>query len=234
MKILAVSDQVVGQLTASVVSERFRDVDVILSCGDLPLDYMEYLVTRIGKGTLYYVNGNHVQKQVLQSDGTRKTEAEGCTNLHRRVVNHKGLLIGGLEGSMEYNNGPHQYSELHMRALARTMAPALLYNRLRYGRDIDIMISHAPPRGIHDQPDRCHRGFGTFLRFIRRHRPLYWLHGHIHIYRPDTVRVTRYLDTTVMNVFGYQLIEIDEAALARRRRPRLPSRDTTSPTQPGG
>jgi hypothetical protein len=229
-----VSDQVVGQLTASVTPERFHDVDVILSCGDLPLDYMEYLVTRIGKGTLFYVNGNHVQKQVLQTNGTFKTEAEGCINIHRRIVNHKGLLIGGLEGSMEYNQGPHQYSELHMRALARMMGPALLYNRLRYGRDVDIMISHAAPRGIHDEPDRCHRGFRTFLRFMRRHRPLYWLHGHIHIYRPDTVRVTRYLDTTVVNAFEYQLIEIDEAELSRRRRRRLPDQDDTPTDQPGG
>jgi len=82
------------------------------------------------------------------------------------------------------------------------------------------MISHAPPLGIHDQPDRCHRGFGAFVGFMQRYRPLFWLHGHIHLYLPNAPRVSRYLDTTVMNVFGYQLITIDDALLAARARRR--------------
>jgi Icc-related predicted phosphoesterase len=161
-----------------------------------------------------------VQKNVLLADGSRKSEPEGCINLHRRVVNYHGLLVGGLEGSMVYNKGEHQYSEMQMALYARWMAPALALNRLRYGRGVDIMISHAAPKGIHDQPDRCHQGFGAFLGMMRRYHPLYWLHGHIHIYRQDAVRVTRYLDTTVMNVYEYQLIEIDDALLAARAKRR--------------
>jgi len=121
---------------------------------------------------------------------------------------------------MLYNRGAHQYSELQMALLARAMAPRLALNRLRYGRGVDIMISHAAPKGIHDEPDLCHQGFAAFLGMMRRHRPLYWLHGHIHLYRQDTVRVTRYLDTTVMNVYEHQLIEIDDALLAARARRR--------------
>ncbi|MEN6478372.1 MAG: metallophosphoesterase [Anaerolineales bacterium] len=223
MKILAVSDTVSGQLTASVIPERFRNVDLVLCCGDLPLDYMEHLVDCIGKGTLFYVNGNHVQKGVLQADGSQKLDAEGCIDIHRRIVNYKGLLIGGLEGSMAYNRGPHQYSEFHMSLVALSLVPKLLLNRLRYGRSVDIMISHAPPRGIHDQPDRCHTGFGVFLRLMRRYRPRYWLHGHVHLYRQDAVRTTRYLDTTVTNVYGFQLIEIDDALLTSSRRQRRAS-----------
>ena len=220
MKILAVSDAVAGQLTASAIPKRFQDVDLVLSCGDLPLDYMEHLVCRIGRGTLFYVNGNHVQKDVLLANGSRKSEPEGCINLHRRVVNYRGLLVGGLEGSMKYNSGAHQYSELQMSTNALMMLPTLGLNRLRYGRGVDVMISHAAPRGIHDEPDLCHQGFGAFLGMMRRHRPLYWLHGHIHIYRQDTVRVTRYLDTTVVNAYEYQLIEIDDALLAARAKRR--------------
>ena len=47
--------------------------------------------------------------------------------------------------------------------------------------------------GIHDQPDRCHRGFEVFRWFLRTFRPRYHLHGHVHVYDNRTVTETRYL-----------------------------------------
>jgi len=58
MKILAISDIVVPQLYTEQIPERFLDVDLVLSCGDLPYEYLEYIVTRLGK-PLFYVRGNH-------------------------------------------------------------------------------------------------------------------------------------------------------------------------------
>ena len=210
MKILALSDEVVPQLQVLELPERFLDVDLILSCGDLPFDYLEYVVTRLGK-PLYYVFGNHAPGDcgIICADGSSKHAPEGCSNLHGRVVNHKGLLIGGLEGSLSYNNAPHQYSQRQMAWLAFRMAPQLWLNKLRYGRALDILITHAPPWHIHDEPDLPHQGFKAFLPFMQRHRPRYLIHGHIHIYRPDTPRCTKYEDTTVINAFGYQLLEIE-------------------------
>ena len=58
MKILAVSDQVVERLYTLSSSGHFQDVELILGCGDLPYDYLEYLVT-IFNVPMFYVPGNH-------------------------------------------------------------------------------------------------------------------------------------------------------------------------------
>jgi len=166
------------------------------------------VVTMLGK-PLYYVLGNHAQSLISSQDGSVRTEPEGCINLHRRVVAYKGLRLAGLEGSMRYRPGPHQFTQLQMEMLAAKMAPKLLPHRWRTGRGVDILITHAAPQGIHDADDLCHQGFRAFLWLMDAFKPRYLIHGHIHLYRQDAPRVTRYGDTLVLNTFGYQIIDID-------------------------
>ncbi|MGH2523518.1 MAG: metallophosphoesterase, partial [Anaerolineales bacterium] len=95
--------------------------------------------------------------------------------------------------------------EMMGRALG--LAPALLSNRLRFGRYLDILVTHAPPRGIHDGPDLAHTGFDAFCRVMDVCQPHFLLHGHSHVYRSDVVTTTRYKNTEVLNVYPYRLIE---------------------------
>lgn len=222
MKILTLSDTVVSLVHSTKMAERFRGIDLVLSCGDLPYDYLEFVVTMLNK-PLYYVLGNHAQPHIINSDGTLTTAPGGCTNLHMRTIVHNGLIIGGLEGSMRYRPGDHQYTQSEMRVNMWRMAPRLWANRLRYGRPIDILITHAPPRDIHDGQDLCHQGFDAFLEFMDRHQPLYLIHGHTHLYRQDAQRITQYGRTTVLNTYGYQVIEIDETALEPSNKGKHPS-----------
>jgi uncharacterized protein len=208
MKILTLSDVVDDRVYSPSIRDRFGDVDLILSCGDLPFEYLEFIVTMLGK-PLFYVLGNHAQSLISSRDGSVKTEPEGCINLHGRVVTYKGLRLAGLEGSMRYRPGPHQFTQFQMHLLAAKMAPRLLPHRWRTGRGLDILITHAAPQGIHDADDLCHQGFGAFLWMMDAFRPSYLIHGHIHLYRQDAPRVTRYGDTLVVNTFGYQLIDVD-------------------------
>lgn len=215
MKILAVADEVDQRLYGPALRQRFSDVDLVVSCGDLPIYYLEFIVSTLDV-PLLYVRGNHAPEQ-MSATGEVKTEPEGCINIDGRVVRSKGLLIGGLEGSMRYSDGPHQYSERQMRLKALRMYPRLHLNKWRYGRYLDILVTHAAPQGIHDSEDLCHIGFGTFVDFMRRFRPRYLLHGHIHVYTPNVVTETRFEDTIVLNAFRYRLVEFDEAPAPRAR-----------------
>ena len=58
MKILAVSDEESDVLWGERVREIAQGVDVIISCGDLRNDYLEFLLTMIN-APLLYVFGNH-------------------------------------------------------------------------------------------------------------------------------------------------------------------------------
>ena len=86
-----------------------------------------------------------------------------------------------------------------------------MFNKLRYGRYLDVMLAHAPPFGIHNGPDFPHRGFKVFLSFMRRFEPRYLLHGHIHLsYGFGSVTETRFHNTTVLNTAGYRLMQIED------------------------
>jgi Icc-related predicted phosphoesterase len=209
LKILAVSDRVLDLLYSSSVHERFPDVELIVGCGDLPYYYLDFLISALDV-PLVYVHGNHDGGAQYTADRGLITGVDGGDEIHCRTINIKGLLLAGLGGSMRYRpRAPHMYSEAEMRAQLARLVPRLLWNRQKYGRYLDILVTHSPPFGIHDRQDLPHTGFKVFLTFMRLFKPRYLLHGHIHIYRQDHPRITQYEETTVVNVFPYRIMDIE-------------------------
>jgi uncharacterized protein len=213
IKILTISDKVDPLIYSPAIKRLYGDVGLVLGCGDLPYYYLEFVVSMLG-GPVFYVIGNHAN--AVRKRWAPREEWEypgGCENLDGRVVRYRKLLIAGLEGSMRYNDNPeYQYTEREMMHKVWRLAPALALNRLRYGRYLDILITHAPPAGIHDKPDRCHQGFPAFLTLMDWFRPRYLVHGHIHVYGPEETTTT-YGHTQVINTYGHRVLEIDERHL---------------------
>src|SRR5256714_6452114 len=208
--ILAISDEVDPLVYSDHVRERFQHVDLVLSCGDLPYSYLDYIVSMLDV-PLFGVRGNHDCGQGFAGAAGESFAWNGA-NLHGRVVRSQGLLLAGLEGSRCYNYGPCQYSEAGMLLQVARLAPRLLANKARYGRYLDILVTHAPPRFIHDQEDRPHQGFNVFRWFLKTFKPRYHLHGHIHIYDNRTVTRTRFHETEVLNTYPYREIKVGVAA----------------------
>jgi Icc-related predicted phosphoesterase len=211
MRILVVSDAVREVLHSPAVRSQCAGVELILSCGDLPADYLEYLVTFLNV-PLLYVHGNH-DRPVYREEGMIAEGPQGGENVDARVkrvafASGDHLIVAGLEGSRFYNGGPHQYTEWQMRAKARRLALRLAASRARHRHGLDVLITHAAPAGIHDGADRAHQGFRTFRRIIERWQPRWALHGHVHpSYGYDTKPRT-IGRTTVVSVFGYEILEI--------------------------
>jgi uncharacterized protein len=197
LKLLCLADTVEACLYDRFDHGRFGDVDLVLSCGDLPPEYLSFLVSATG-GPVYYVRGNH--------DIRYDTKPPlGAMDLHGRVVDHQGIRILGLEGSRWYNGGPNQYTDSQMKAMIRKLWP-----RLWFRKPVDIIFTHAPPRGVNDREDLCHRGFRCFGRLIEQLRPRYFIHGHIHgPFDSLDARTTQVDATRVINAYGHVLLEID-------------------------
>lgn len=207
MRILAVSDRVLDQLYCSDVRTKYPGIDLIIGCGDLPFYYLEFLVSALDS-TLFYVLGNHDGGPQYTVGGKILTKAQGGTDIHRRIINHSGLLIGGLEGSMRYRPAASfMYTEGEMAWNVMSMVPQLMWNRWRHGRSLDILVTHSPPFQIHDGSDIAHTGFKIFRSLMRWFQPKYLLHGHMHVYRNDVPRVTKFHQTTVINVYPYRVFE---------------------------
>lgn len=209
MNILALSDIEVDMIYSPLVTQRFKEVDLVIGCGDLPYYYLEYIISMLNT-RLYYVRGNHAPRFMEEGDEYERAEPWGGIDLHRKVTRDpSGLLMAGIEGSLKYNKGSYQYTQREMWMNVFSMAPQLMLNRVRFGRYLDILVTHAPPWGIHDKDDLPHQGIKALRWMMRVFKPAYALHGHIHIYKQYDVTETVYCDTRVINTYGYKLISFD-------------------------
>jgi Icc-related predicted phosphoesterase len=199
MKILTVSDYVEPKLYQQFDAQTFTHIDLILSCGDLPPEYLAFLAKALN-APLYYVRGNHDIRYGYKTP-------PGCMDLNGRIDQFKGISFLGLEGSRWYNGGPHQYKERQMRAMVRKLRPKIWW----HGK-VDVILTHAPPWQIHDAEDECHRGFKVFRWLIEHYTPRYFIHGHIHAQFNDPAeRITVVNQTKVVNSYGYWIFEINPA-----------------------
>lgn len=226
MKILCVADETDPLVYSPSCKRLFGDCEFVISAGDLPLRYYDYIMTIMGKD-LYYVYGNHNLEQFKEN--VLKVQTPSHNPFNSAFTSHFGgdliegkciydkrrdLIIMGLGGSMLYNNGLSQYSEKQMRWRINKLIPRLLYNKKKYGRYVDILVTHAPVFGMGDGVDICHRGFECFKTFIDKYRPKYLLHGHVHLFDENENRFYQYGDTTIINV--YKSFVIDDSTLGRK------------------
>lgn len=218
--LLCIADAVNPLVYTNSIRERFKHINIILSAGDLNLDYYGFIVSSLNK-PLYFVFGNHNLKRYrffrrgvnsLYTHTSEQFQSIGGSYIGGRVVTDgkSSLLVAGLGGTRRYNGGANQYSEFEMLLNIAQLFPRLLWNRIIHGRFLDILLTHAPPRLINDREDPCHKGFKVFRWFLRRFKPLCQIHGHIHLYDLNAPRVTKYHQTTVINVYGYYILELEK------------------------
>lgn len=219
MKLLAVSDTVLPQLYDSEVRKRHPDIDILIGCGDLPYYYLDFLISAMDV-PLLYVLGNHDSDKQYTADRGMISGVQGGINLHGRSLMVKGVIFAGLQGSMRYHpRKPLMYTEQEMRFEVARLIRTLWWNRFRYGRALDVLVTHSPAHGIHDAEDLAHTGFKILLWVMRRFRPKYMLHGHLHRYRPNKRFITRYHNTTVINVYPRYILDLDAAQPSAERSP---------------
>lgn len=200
VKILCVSDLASPQLeNAAHLRRRYYDIDLVVSCGDLPSAYLDF-ITSVLSVPLFYVRGNH--------DTMYDERPPGGDDLHQRILTYKGITFVGLEGSMRYNEAPVQYTEGEMSWKVSRLFVPLKISASQH-RKVDIFVTHSPPRGIHDLPDKPHTGFKSFLRFMDWYQPRYLLHGHVHNYDNRAETETSYKQTQVINVYPFKALEIE-------------------------
>lgn len=198
MRILAIADEVSPYFYDFYTPGRLAEFDLILSCGDLPKQYLEFLVT-MARCPLLYVPGNHDESYVT-------APPEGCHCVDGKLHVQNGLRILGLGGAYRYREGPYLYTERQMARRVRRLKGAI-----RRAEGFDLLLTHAPARGLNDMDTMSHRGFQCFRELLEEYRPAHFLHGHIHQnYGVNVPRITTFGETEVINACGHYAFTISD------------------------
>ncbi|MBN1680633.1 MAG: metallophosphoesterase [Anaerolineae bacterium] len=215
MKVLAVSDIALPHMrNPDYLRRTYGDVDLLVSCGDMSVGYLDVIGSTLNL-PLFFVRGNH---DTGYQDMRLKAEYPDCNNhvpggdnLHLRIQSYNRFTFAGLEGSINYNNGPVQYTQHEMWLNVLRLLPHLLLRRLFNGHGVDVMVTHSPPWGIHDIPDDyAHRGFKSFLMLMRWAQPRFLIHGHVDTWDQRMVTKTVFHNTQVININPVKTLVLDK------------------------
>ncbi len=185
MKALVLADKTPG--IDYVETVRKEHIEIIVTLGDFMREQLLGLekITDIPKIGIY---GNH-------DSGTYMPEL-GIKNLHQATWEYHGLTFAGLQGCVRYKSNP--------QAIMYTQEE--VWEILKNYPQVDIFITHCPPRGINDEEENAHQGFDALLDYIDRKPPKTLLHGHT--YPEDSKLITQHGPTKIQYVSGYRIIEL--------------------------
>lgn len=205
-RILALADELDASLESEETRTRIGAVDLIVGCGDLPVDYLRFVTDAFETVPLAYVRGNH--------DVGGDWETGDATELHLpeplpdgRLWTDGQITIIGFSGIPRHGGG----NGLQVGSMTRIgqVLGAWVRVVLRPKHRPTLLVSHVAPRGINDGPDPIHRGSRALRWLAGQLRPPLWLHGH-------TTLLTRRLEdrsvrrgpTLFYNVAGAVLVEL--------------------------
>ena len=190
MRILLLADEESKYLWDYYEKSKLENLDLIISCGDLKPEYLEFLVT-FAHCPLLYVHGNHDTKY-------QQHAPEGCICIDDALFTYQGIRILGLGGSMKYNQHelPFQCTEKQMQKRIRKR-----WLDLKLSHGFDILVTHSPAKGLNDMPDLPHQGFACFRDLLDRYQPKLFCHGHVHLNYGSLPRKDSYHDTVIVNAY---------------------------------
>ena len=224
VRLLAVSDEIDPSLWGHLDREALGPLDLLVSSGDLPPDYLSYL-----EGTLrvpfVFVMGNHDLDEAWAREAGRLLP---WRKRGAQLTEAAGVAIALLD----WPGGEKIRSRSQAWIAWRQVLGLWLAVRLGAKRP-DIVVSHVAPDEVLDPRDVYHRSFPAYRWLARRLRPPLWLHGHT---TPASVpeRVTHLGPTTSVNVSGAYLIEVVRPGDERSAAPQVgPPQEVRSGPPPG-
>ena len=187
MKILAIADRPPSKPIYEIMKDN-PNIDLIVTLGDLDFMILRELknITHIPKLGVY---GNHCSMNYF--------EDLGIINMHLNTFEYGGYLFGGFEGCVRYKEDSN--SALYTQEEATEL--------MKDFPRVDILLCHAPPRGVNDEESISHQGFDAFSLYCQKNKPQYLFHGHTYPKKEELI--TKYYETEIIYVQGEKIIIIN-------------------------
>ena len=155
--------------------------DLLLSCGDVSDQYILEAAEAYACRTIFAVKGNH---------DSQESFVPPIVDLHLAVQSFNGIRFGGFSGAWKYKpRGHFLYEQCEVDKLIASFP------------EVDILLCHNSPRGIHDKEDGIHYGFEGLTHYISNAKPNLLIHGHQHVNAETQIGATR-----VIGVYGYKVL----------------------------
>ena len=207
LRILAASDEIDPALEGLANREALEPVDLVVGCGDLAPDWLEFLADAF-RAPLLYVRGNHDRRGPWPSPPGIPAPSSGWDDRLVHGVPILALPWPGREGAQARRDEGAAWRQVLRHAMPRLAWPG----------GGAIVVSHVPPRGAGDTPaDDYHVGFAAYEFVLRRLQPMLWLHGHTTRATQRGWRTERGM-TTLVNVTGSVLVELTPPAASSGER----------------
>lgn len=164
-----------------------ENIEIVISLGDfaredlLPLEQIKH-IPKIG------VYGNHCSGNYM--------DEIGIMNMHAATWQFGDKSFAGLQGCVRYKSNP--------AAIMYTQEEC--WQILANYPQVDVFITHCPPRGINDEAEIAHQGFDALLDYIEKKPPQVLLHGHT--YPDERSLVRQHGPTRIEYVSGHRIIEL--------------------------
>ncbi len=185
MRILIFSDLHGDMEMIKRVKELSNDVDLAICCGDItPIHGDTITVSRkIGRlNRLFIIPGNFELPTILNI----ACKENSWTDLHGKSFNINGIIIGGCGGALKGPfNTPYELSEDEFRHILSKIG------------EVDILVTHTPPKGIVDYTNGLNIGSEAIRDFIIEKKPKLNLCGHVH---ENGGKEELFNNTKVMNI----------------------------------
>ena len=201
MKVLVVADVEDKLLYDFFRKERVEGVELIVSCGDLHADYLDFLMTMVNV-PMIYVRGNHDDRFITDPP-------LGAECIENRVYKFNGVRFLGLGGCIKYARGTqdkiNMYTENEMKMRILKVKP-----KIALAGGFDVLVTHAPAKGYGDMPGSyTHSGFESFNGLMEKYKPAYMFHGHVHSnYGRVQLNHEHPSGTKIINACGFKIVDI--------------------------
>ena len=108
----------------------------------------------------------------------------GTGKMNNAAVSALRMNIYVYEGNQDSGTGRlhavHSRSGASVYGAENELRIKKLWWKLKRHKGFDILVAHAPARGVNDLEDLPHRGFCLLSCSDRKYQPNLFVHGHVH------------------------------------------------------
>lgn len=162
-----------------------KNPDIVFILGDISWSEVRN-IDEMYKCPKFGVLGNHDRPDLF--------EGTSIVNLHGKMINYNGIVIAGFGGCPVYNSRNYgQYREVDASRFVDSLSSK-----------VNLFISHSNAQFSANLNFKdSHRGFSSFAKLIEKHKPAYFLHGHLH---ENTTQMIE--KTSIICTYGFSEIEL--------------------------